>query len=147
MEMAIYTPSYADLPAEASAHAPRLGGYVLAIDDDPAIIDLLVSLLRDDEGFTMHTAYSIHQALEQPPQEPPALILLDVSLPGENTEEGVRRLLAQAGWEHVPVLLCSGKEGLDSAARALGAVAYMKKPFNLDAVVSVVGLYARPADA
>ncbi|MGH2517341.1 MAG: response regulator [Ktedonobacterales bacterium] len=111
-------------------------GDVLVIDDDPGIVDLLISLLRDEEGYTVRAAHSVSQALACPAPAP-ALILLDLSLPGENAGDSVRALRALPGWDASSLVLCSGRDDLDTARRELGAAEYLRKPFDLDTVAEV----------
>jgi CheY-like chemotaxis protein len=116
-------------------------GYVLVIDDDPAIVDLLVALLHEDEGFPVHTAYSIRQLISHVPPEPPGLILLDVTLPGEEIDELAPSLHRLPGWHDTPIVLCSGRDRLPEIAERVGAVAYLTKPFSLDTVTELAHQY------
>jgi CheY-like chemotaxis protein len=119
---------------------------VLVIDDDPAIVGLLVSLLRDEEGFAVRAAHSTAQVLRLPPLRPPRLILLDVTLPGERVTQSVRRLRALPGWQDAAIVICSGQEDLPRTARRTGARGFLRKPFDLDAVVALAERYARHAE-
>lgn len=116
---------------------------ILVIDDDPGITTLLVSLLRDEEGYTVRAAHSVRQALSCP-NPAPTLIFLDLSLHGEDVRALVSELRALPGWETSHIVLCSGQEGLDAACRQLGAVEYLHKPFDLDTVVELAARLARP---
>lgn len=119
--------------------------YVLVIDDDPAVVALLLTLLRDEEGFRTHSMFSVSQTLSQGPIVPPALILLDVSLPGERLPDMVAQLRTRRGWEGVPITLCSGQADLERLAKDVGAAASLRKPFNLDAVIALAERYAQAA--
>jgi DNA-binding response OmpR family regulator len=116
-------------------------GEVLVIDDDPGIVNLLVWLLRDEEGFRVWAAQSVRQALLRPVPAP-ALILLDLSLPGENVCESVRAMRALPGWDASHIVLCSGREDLDVALLELGAEGYLRKPFDLEEVTKVAERFA-----
>src|SRR5579871_6831063 len=89
----------------ASAGARR--DYVLVIDDDPGIVDLLVALLHEDEGFPVRTAHSMGQVCAETPPEPPGLILLDMTLPGEESDALASRFRPQPSWQDTHMLLCS----------------------------------------
>jgi|SRR5271165_6001648 len=115
--------------------------YVLIIDDDPAIVDLLVALLHEDEGFPVHTAHSVRQLLDHAPLRPPGLILLDITLPGEKTDELTPSLRQIPGWLDTPIVLCSGQDRLPEIARRVGATAYLSKPFSLDEVAELAHQY------
>ena len=132
-------------------------GYVLVVDDDPAIVALLLALLRDDEGFLVRAATSVEAALrvagsatalvDGAVAEAPALLLLDVSLLGERVEEAIQRLRMAPGWERTPIALCSGSEHLAATARQVGATAFLRKPFQLDAIVELAETFVRRVDA
>lgn len=117
-------------------------GEVLVIDDDPAIVALLVALLRDDEGFAVRAAYGVAPVLAAPGERPPALILLDVTLPGEEVTNAAGKLRTLPGWERVPLLLCSGREDVSAIARSVGAAGHLRKPFDMDAVATLAERYA-----
>jgi CheY-like chemotaxis protein len=140
-------PVLTERPQPQVPHAPPRRGHLLIVDDDPMTVDLPVSLLRDDERFPVCVAYSADQALALAAADPPVAALLDVSLPGAEIVETVARLRLISGFSRLPVALCSGHEWLDALAAATGAVAALRKPFNLDAVVRVAERYVQRATA
>jgi CheY-like chemotaxis protein len=121
--------------------AEAKGEYVLIIDDDPAIVDLLATFLQEDEGFLVHTSSSVRELLCHTPPEPPGLILLDITLPYEDSDELAPSLRRLPGWHDTPIVLCSGQEYLPKIAREAGAVAYLTKPFSLDAIAELAHQY------
>jgi CheY-like chemotaxis protein len=123
------------------ASAEASGEYVLIIDDDPAIVDLLATFLHEDEGFPVHTSYSVRELLRHTPPLPPSLILLDITLPDEDSDELVPSLRRLPGWHDTPIVLCSGQEYLPRIARAAGAVGYLTKPFSLDEIADLAHQY------
>ncbi len=131
--------------ADHRADQPSPGGDapadVLVIDDDPAIVDLFISLLVCEEGLTVHGACSAASALAWTPPIPPAVVFLDLTVPGERAAQTIRALRARPGWGRVPVVICSGIEKPATQARALGAVEYLAKPFDLDAVAALARGY------
>jgi two-component system response regulator (stage 0 sporulation protein F) len=124
-------------PVSASAS----GEYVLIIDDDPSIVDLLATFLHDDEGLTVHTSYSVRELLDHTPPVPPGLILLDITLPDEDSDKLAFNLRRLPGWHNAPIVLCSGQDYLPRIAREVGAVAYLTKPFSLDALADLAHQY------
>jgi CheY-like chemotaxis protein len=121
--------------------APASGEYVLIIDDDPAIVDLLATFLHEDEGFPVHTSYSVRHLLRHTPPTPPGLILLDITLPDEDSDELAPSLRRLPGWHDAPIVLCSGQDYLPRIAREAGAVAYLTKPFSLDEIAELANQY------
>ncbi|MGO8948524.1 MAG: response regulator [Ktedonobacterales bacterium] len=123
----------------ASAETKR--DYVLVIDDDPAIVDLLVSFLHEDEGFSVHASPSVRDLLSHTPPEPPGLILLDATLPDEDSDELAPSLRRLPGWHDTPIVLCSGRDTLQELAKEVGAVAHLTKPFSLDEIAELAHQY------
>jgi len=122
-------------------------GYILVIDDSPAILSLLTTLLGEIEGYDVRTATSMREAQRRAPVEAPALILLDLRLPNESTAESVRRLRRRDDWAESPLVISSGHQQIAAFARDLRADGYLPKPFDLDAVSALARRYALPRGA
>lgn len=116
---------------------------VLIADDDPGITDLLV-LLLEEEGYTVRTGYGA-QVLPLAASVQPALILLDVNMPGMDGFEVAGRLRSDARTRHIPIVLMSAMRHL--AARAPATVqGVLPKPFAIDDLLAhVERLAGRPA--
>ena len=95
----------------------------------------------------MHAAFNSVEALRRISPEPPALVLLDLTIPGEQCADTIAKLRARAGWGNVPIVLCSGQESVATEAQTLGAVSYLLKPFDLDEVAALAHHYAQPDKA
>lgn len=106
-------------------------GRVLVVDDDPAM-RLICVVNLEAEGLHVIEAADGNDALEQMRREHPDLILTDVSMPGLDGFELVERLRRDEGTRGVPVIFLSGETRPANAdrARALGALAYLTKPFD-----------------
>jgi two-component system response regulator PrrA len=108
---------------------------VLVVDDDQ---DLLASLERGLrlEGLDVRTACDGAQALEAVTHAPPNAMVLDVTMPGVDGVEVVRRLRGTG--DEVPVLLLSARAGIDDRVLGLeaGADDYLVKPFAFDELVA-----------
>jgi DNA-binding response OmpR family regulator len=104
-------------------------GYVLVVDDEPAIVTVVRERLERD-GFSVRTAASGEDALAHVDGEPADLIVLDLMLPGIDGLEVLRRLRGQG--DMVPVLVLTAKdEDVDKiVGLELGADDYLVKPFN-----------------
>lgn len=104
---------------------------ILAIEDDPAVCRLLRhSLARED--YDLQIAGSGEEGLTQAAANAPALVLLDLGLPGIDGLEVCRRLRAEAATRSVPIIILSGKGEETDVVRGLemGADDYMVKPFS-----------------
>jgi DNA-binding response OmpR family regulator len=110
---------------------------VLVVDDDPIVRRMICSAL-EDEGFSVLSAANGQVALEQASRTLPGLVVLDVSLPvvsGPAVAEGVRGL---AGDRRMPILVITADGHPTEKATALGAYASLRKPFDVDDLVSLV---------
>jgi len=103
---------------------------LLLVDDSPSNLSLLTELLKQDHRIRVAT--SGERALEIATANPPDLILLDVMMPGLSGHEVLERLRTDARLKHIPVIMISAVDELDSVIRCveLGADDYLTKPFN-----------------
>lgn len=85
----------------------------------------------------MLTAADGHAALALARAHPPALVVLDCVLPGPGGAAVARTLRAWYG-VGLPIVLVSASGRVREAARALGILAWLEKPFELDALVTLV---------
>jgi DNA-binding response OmpR family regulator len=112
--------------------APALSGFrVLVVDDDPDMVTYLSRLLHK-EGMVVDAAGDGDAALAQVAASPPDLVLLDVMMPGKSGFDVCQAVRADESLAGVKILMLSAK-GRDTdlaKGRALGADAYMTKPFS-----------------
>ena len=111
--------------------------YAHIVDDDPAILQMLVHLLAS-AGIACMTYPSAEALLESSAGLLPGCVLTDVRMPGMGGLELVRRLKS-AESSH-PVIVMSGHADLALAVDAMkaGAVDFLVKPFSKAAVVDAV---------
>jgi DNA-binding NarL/FixJ family response regulator len=115
------------------ASAIRNPAYILVVDDD-AGFRAAVSELLASAGFATREAATGEEALATARQAPPALVLLDIRLPGTSGYEVLHELREGLG-RKLPVIFVSGArtEPYDRAGGlALGADDYIVKPFDRD---------------
>ncbi len=104
--------------------------YVLVVDDDPGVAEFASAVLAS-AGFAAKTAGSGEEALAAARRARPALVVLDIRLPGVSGYEIFRELKDELGPE-LPVIFLSGerRETFDrTAGLLLGADDYLVKPF------------------
>lgn len=104
---------------------------VLIADDEPNIVISLEYLMKR-EGYQVLVARDGEQALSMIRAERPALVLLDVMMPGRSGFEvcqSVRTDEAFAGMK-IMLLTAKGRDTDVAQGMALGADAYMTKPFS-----------------
>jgi two-component system KDP operon response regulator KdpE len=106
-----------------------MGLRVLVVDDDPQILRAVRTGLQA-RGYEVTTAGNGETALDRLATGPADLVVLDLSLPGIDGHEVIRRL---RGFSDVPVLVLSVRESQDDKVAALdaGADDYVTKPFAL----------------
>jgi adenylate cyclase len=104
---------------------------ILVVDDNASNRDLLARRLGR-EGYRITAAESGEVALALAAAETFDLVLLDLMMPGMNGFEVLCRLKAEASTRHLPVIVISALDELDSTVRCIeaGAEDYLPKPFN-----------------
>ena len=115
---------------------------VLAVDDTPENIDVLVGLLAPN--YRIKVATSGERALSlAASSDTPDLILLDIMMPGMDGFEVCRRLKEDENLKDVPVIFISALERVEDKIRAFssGGVDYITKPFQADEVEARVATH------
>ena len=108
---------------------------ILIIDDDPNIVDYLVSLFEDNDYQTF-SAGEVTEGLEIAKKEVPDLITLDIELPDEWGPRFYRKMSQEKNLKNIPVIVISGLTGSDHAVGR--AVASISKPFDRDELLKIV---------
>lgn len=98
------------------------------IDDSPTVLKIM-SLSLIANGFQVRTAATATAGLALAREQTPDAIILDVNLPDVNGLELLAKLKEDAVLAKVPVLLLSGQDTLDRAAKGmeLGARGFLAK--------------------
>jgi len=111
---------------------------VLIVEDEFAIVDLLEMALAD-EGYRVLTAANGHQGLERLVAGPrPDLVIADYMMP---VLDGVGMLRAMRETEthrNIPCIIMSAMPEAYVRERIDGYAAFVRKPFQLTAVVQLV---------
>ncbi len=117
---------------------------VLVVDDEPDIVALCAYHLAK-AGYRVVTAASGADALEQARGQRPALIVLDLMLPGMSGYDVLQQIRADEGLKQIPVLMLTARR--EEADRiqglTLGADDYLTKPFSPQELVLRVGAILR----
>jgi two-component system, OmpR family, KDP operon response regulator KdpE len=116
---------------------------VLVVDDEPQIQRALATTLRA-RGYEVDVTATGEEALRLAAAHHPALVVLDLGLPGIDGIEVVRGL---RGWSTVPILILSAREHEAAKVAALdaGADDYVTKPFGMDELLARVRAALRRA--
>lgn len=104
---------------------------ILIVDDNEMNRDMLARRL-ERQGYRTVMAEDGVQALEMLPQHPFDLVLLDIMMPRMNGYEVLQRMKDDARARHIPVIMISAVDDLDSVVKCveMGADDYLFKPFN-----------------
>jgi two-component system sensor histidine kinase/response regulator len=106
-------------------------GTLLVVDDESTNRDVLSRRLRR-QGHTVVTADNGNDALAVMRETPFDLVLLDIMMPDMDGYEVLRRVKSDDRLRHIPVVMISAIDELQSVVRciAAGAEDYLAKPFN-----------------
>jgi len=112
---------------------------ILIADDEPNIV-LSLEFLLQEAGYRVHVARDGHETLQFLEQEVPDLILLDVMLPRVSGFDVCQRIRENPAWSGIRVVMLSakGREAEVSKGLALGADAYITKPFAIKDLMAEV---------
>jgi CheY-like chemotaxis protein len=116
---------------------------ILVVDDEPAILDMIAELLGY-EGYPVVTTSEGSIAVARAKVDPPALILLDLMMPGMSGWQVIAALKASPQTRAIPVVLLSARRDLPATAHELGIVTFLAKPFDIDELLKIVHTYAGP---
>ena len=104
---------------------------IFVAEDDPPILELLVARL-EIAGYRVASASDGASALRLILASPPALVILDVNMPGLDGFGVLRALRGDAACAGTPVLMLTARKSAADVrlARDLGASEYLAKPFE-----------------
>jgi len=129
-----------------------MGGRVLIVDDEPNIVTSLEYLISRS-GYEVVTAPDGEAALEVVESFVPDVVLLDVMMPRRSGYEVCQQIRERPEWRHIKIVMLSakGRESAVTKGLALGADAYVTKPFSSRELVAkireLIASPARPAPA
>jgi DNA-binding response OmpR family regulator len=117
---------------------------ILIVDDEQRIIDL-ARMYIEQEGFRVESATDGREALDKILADEPALVVLDLMLPGMGGLEICRRVRAQSD---VPIIMLTAlSDDVDKiVGLELGADDYLTKPFNPRELVARVKAILRRSE-
>ena len=112
---------------------------VLIVDDSPAQLHSLRRIV-EQAGHETLTADSGEQALRLAADERPAVILMDIVMPGMNGFQATRHLVQGEHTRNIPVILVSTRTAETDRVWGLrqGARAYVTKPVNPATLLSAI---------
>src|SRR5215217_3376267 len=115
---------------------------ILIVDDDTALVDFVIGALRE-AGYLGCAAYDGESALLAIETARPALVLLDLHLPGLSGFDVVAQL-DRHDLADVPVVLMTGDVAAAAQLPTAEFSEYLLKPFDLKTLLTCVARYVRP---
>lgn len=111
---------------------------VLIVEDEFAIADLLEMVLAD-EGYRVVRAANGRQGLERLAEGPPPdLVISDFMMPVLDGAELVQAIRQSEGQRELPIIIISSMPEANVRARIDNYAAFVRKPFQIDALMRLV---------
>ncbi|MFD2236991.1 DNA-binding response regulator [Aureimonas populi] len=136
-----------EAPSDRDGPAFRAGpDIVLVVDDSPDALRMLTDAV-ETTGATVLVASSGERALQIAAEITPDIVLMDAVMPGIGGFEATRRLKADAGLRHVPVIVMTGLTETEHVVEGLeaGAVDYLAKPIVPDELLARIRVHLSTA--
>ena len=114
-------------------------GYILIVDDEPAILESLQYLL-EYEGYAVKTTPKgdIVMNMSETNNSYPRLIILDMFLSGSDGRDIVRKLKLSPQTHDIPVMMISAYPNANREAEMVGADDFIPKPFEMNDLLGKV---------
>ena len=112
---------------------------ILIADDDTDMLELLTVML-EDEGYTVLKAENGLQAVEMARKELPALVMLDIHMPVMDGLKACKEIKSDKVTRTVPVVMLTVEGSINEIQQAIsyGAKTYITKPSSKAEILKVV---------
>lgn len=119
---------------------------ILVVDDEFDISEVICAILRAD-GYQVDVCTNGREAVEYLKDEShrPCLVILDIMMPFLSGYDVLRFMKGKEGMDRIPVILMSAVQP-SVKQTDLGWDDFLRKPFNIDALESLVSKHAGGAD-
>ena len=120
-------------------NAPDQPDRVLLVDDNPTNLQVLYEALQE-EGYELLVAQSGEEALSIAEEAVPALVLLDINMPGMDGYETCEKLKQNPKTRDAVIVYLSARGDVGDKLKAFdsGGVDYVSKPFSFEEVIARV---------
>ncbi len=122
---------------------------ILAVDNDPVVIETLVQLLlanTEHEVIAALTAQSALEVIDNPKVADFDCLLMDIAFAEYDGYALLTEIRSRRAYEETPIMVLTAKAGKDhiDAAFAAGASDYMNKPFEVNALLGRLAILVAP---
>lgn len=117
-----------------------LNATVLVVDDDRPLVAFITTVL-EEEAYVVQTAFNGHDGLNRAIESPPDLILMDLRMPIMDGWTCYRLLKQHQDTANIPVIVISADEAETEVHSDLGAEYFLRKPFDIDDLLSNLRKY------
>ena len=123
---------------DATVSAPPAGGITVLVADDNEVAQRLCKRVLEKAGYSVLIAADGLQAVDLALNGHPAMILMDVAMPGIDGLEAMRRIKAEV--PTMPIVIASAHSMASDRERflAAGADNVLSKPFRLADLIAIV---------
>jgi two-component system response regulator FixJ len=112
---------------------------IFIVDDDISVCRAL-SILLATYGFTVDTYTCAEEFFRAVPDSAPGCLLLDIHMPGLDGWETQQRLIKSGSSRPIIIMSADKNYGLNKKAIKAGAVGFLQKPFNDQALVNLINV-------
>jgi two-component system response regulator FixJ len=110
---------------------------IFIVDDDESVCRALRFLLVT-YGFSVKTFTCAEEFFRAVPNSVPGCLILDIHMPGLDGWETLQHLLTSGSTRPVIIISADKNAGLNERALKAGAVGFLQKPFNDQALVDLI---------
>jgi two-component system response regulator FixJ len=112
---------------------------IFIVDDDISVCRAL-SILLATYGFTVDTYTCAEEFFRAVPNSAPGCLLLDIHMPGLDGWETQQRIIKSGSSRPIIIMSADKNYGLNKKAIKEGAVGFLQKPFNDQALVDLINV-------
>ena len=144
-------PSYAELagdpdsidPVKPLRGTPGAKYKVLCVEDNPANLRLIQKMIGKRSDIELLCAVNAEDGLELAAKEHPALVLMDINLPGMDGFEALRRMRSDSLTQSIPVIAVTANAMTRDVelGKAAGFQDYLVKPINMHELFETIDRY------
>ena len=118
------------------------GELILIVEDNPRNLKLIRDVLQF-QGYTTLEAETGEAGVALALERQPALILMDVQLPGMDGSTAMKALKADTSTRHIPIIALTAlaMKGDEERIRQGGCEAYLSKPISVTKFIETVKAY------